>query len=53
MLPPACLGVNFFPRQPDDIDEEPFGEAVLAHHGDGQRAALFGELQVAIASHPK
>jgi hypothetical protein len=51
VLPPASFGVHFFPRQSDDVDQQALGEPVLAHDGDGQCAALVGQLEVAVAGH--
>ena len=48
VLPAARLGVHFLPRQADHVDQQPLGEPVLAHDGDGQRAALVGQLQVPV-----
>jgi hypothetical protein len=48
MFPATGLGVYFLPRQPDHVDEEPLGEPVLAHDGDGEAAALVSELEVPV-----
>ena len=43
--------MDFLPRQADDVDEQTFGQTVLAHHRHRQRAALLGQLEVAITGH--
>ena len=45
MLPAARLVVRLVPGQPDDVDEEPLGEAVLAHDALGAAVAPVGELE--------
>jgi len=49
MLPAARLGVHLLPFEPDDVDEQAFGEAVLAHHPRRQPAALLRQLQMPVA----
>ena len=36
VLPAVRLGVDLVPREPDDVGEEPLGQAVLADHAGGQ-----------------
>ena len=48
MLPAARLSVDIFDRQADDIDEQAFGDAVLAHDPGGVLAPSRSELEVAI-----
>ena len=45
VLPAARLEVGLLPRQPDDVGQQPLGQAVLAHHALGDRPALRGERQ--------
>ena len=40
VLPLAGLLVGLGPREPEDVGEEPLGQAVAAHDLLGQRAAL-------------
>ena len=40
--------MHFLPRQPDHVDQQPLGEPMFAHHGDGERAAPVGQLQMAV-----
>ena len=49
VLPAAGLGVDELPVEADDVGEQPFGEAVLAHHPGRQPHALLGELEVTVA----
>ena len=49
VLPAARLLVDVLPLQPDDVDEQALGEAVLAHDAGGDQPALVGELEVAVA----
>lgn len=51
MLPPARLGVRQLPLQPEHVDEEPLGEAVLAHHPGRGPATRLGQLKVAVIGH--
>ncbi len=37
------------PLEPDDVDQQPLGEPVLAHHAHGEPVALVGELEVPVA----
>ncbi|EOD63272.1 hypothetical protein H480_37875 [Amycolatopsis vancoresmycina DSM 44592] len=51
VLPPARLVVHVLPFEPDHVDEEALGEAVLAHHRDGEFAAVVGQLEVPVVGH--
>ncbi len=48
VLPPGGLGVDLLPFETDDVDEEALGQAVAAHDGGGQAAALGREAQTAV-----
>ena len=48
VLPAAGLIVNELDVEPDDVEEQPFGQAMLAHHPGGQLASLGRQLQMAI-----
>ena len=41
--------MHVFPRDPDDLDEQALGEAVLAHDAGGHQATRFRQLEVAVA----
>ncbi len=45
VFPASGLEVRLVPGQADDVDEEPFGEAVLAHHSLGAGQPFLGELE--------
>ena len=49
VLPAAGLVVDVLPLEPDDVDEQPLGEPVLAHDAGGEQAAVVGQLEVAVA----
>ena len=49
MLPTTGLDVGSMPWQTHDLDEEPFGEAVLAHHALGPPAPVAREGDTATA----
>ena len=40
--------MHVLPVQPDDVQQQPLGQPVLAHDGDGALAAEVGELQVPV-----
>ncbi len=50
MLPPAGFEVGLRPRQPNDVDEEALGEAVLAHDALGSCPSLSGQRDAPAAS---
>ena len=41
--------MHVLPVEADHVGEQPLGEPVLAHHPDGEAAALLGELEVPVA----
>ena len=43
VLPPPGLQVGLLPREPDDVGQQPLGQAVLAHHALGHRPASLGQ----------
>ncbi len=49
VFPPASFSVHVLPLQADDIDEQPFGKAVLAHDPSREPAAFVGQLQMPVA----
>ena len=49
MLPAAGLVVDELPVQPDDVDQQPLGQPVLAHDADGPGPALVAQLEVTVA----
>jgi hypothetical protein len=49
VLPPVGFAVHLLPLEPDDIDEESFGEAMSADDGRGEAPALVGEVQAPVA----
>ncbi len=49
VLPPTGLVVHVLPFEADDIEKQPLGESVLAHHPSGQPTPLLGQLDVSVA----
>ena len=45
VLPAARLPVHLVPLQPDHVDQQALGQAVLAHHLLGQRAPALGQVE--------
>jgi hypothetical protein len=43
--------MHVLPLEPDHVDEQALGEAVLAHHRHGAGPARVGELEVPVARH--
>ena len=48
VLPAVGLLVDLLPLEPDDVDEEPLGEAVAPHDRGRHLAALVGEAEAAV-----
>ena len=48
VLPPRSFRVHLFPLEPDDVDEQSFGEPVPPHDGGREPAALFGEVEATV-----
>lgn len=48
MLPPAGLIVDELPLEAQDVDEQAFGQPMLAHHADSFLAPLGGQLKVSV-----
>jgi hypothetical protein len=53
MLPAARLNVHFLPGKPDNVNQEAFGQPVLAHYPHRQRPAGVRERKLTISLDPQ
>ncbi len=53
VLPAAGLLVDLIPGHSDDVHQEALGEAMLAHHRDGERASAVGQFEVPVPGDPE